>query len=203
MWRPFAPTAAMVAPFAALLLAACVDTTYQQGASDPYGTAVPAYRPSPGSVYAPGYGTPYGYQQPHRDRNRDHSRYFYPENNVRCDRATSVCEKWRGRDQGFQPDPSETKDYFGKGARRELLREQEGTPAPPPRRNEPLPGPRSPAAPPPPMVKAPPPPPALSPQRPVVIAPPPPPVVEHKAPPPAQPQRRRSGEEWLKQQSTR
>lgn len=199
MRRPFAPAKAMAAALALLLLAACVDTTYQQGSSYPYGGQAPTYGPSPGSVYAPGYGTPYGHQQPHRDRNRDHSRYFYPENNVRCDRATSVCEKWRGREQGFQPDPSETKDYFGKGARRELLRDQEGSP-PPPRHSGPLPGPRPPAAPPPPLVKAPPQPPALSPQRPVVIAPAPPPAVERKAPPPAQP--RRSGEEWLKQQST-
>ena len=203
MRRPFAPAAAMVSSIAALLLAACVDTTYQQGSSYPYGSQAPTYGPSSGSVYAPGYGTPYGYQQPHRDRNRDHSRYFYPENNVRCDRATSVCEKWRGREQGFQPDPSETKDYFGKGARRELLREQEGSPPPRPAvRSGHLPGPRPPAAAPPMVKAAPAPPPALSPQRPVVIAPQPPPAVERKAPPPAQPQRRRSGEEWLRQQST-
>lgn len=202
MRRPFAPAAAMVSSIAALLLAACVDTTYHQGSGYPYGGQAPTYGPSSGSVYAPGHGTPYGYQQPHRDRNRDHSRYFYPENNVRCDRATSVCEKWRGREQGFAPDPSETRDYFGKGARRQLLREQEDTPPPQPSvRSAPLPGPRSPAAPPPPMMKAPvvkvPPTPALSPQRPV-----PPPAVERKAPPPAQPQRRHSGDEWLKQQST-
>lgn len=201
MRRPFAPAAAMVSAIAALLLAACVDTSYQQGTSDPYGTAAPTYGPSSGSVYAPGYGTPYGYERQHQDQNRDHSRYFYPENNVRCDRATSVCEKWRGREQGFQADPSETKDYFGKGARRELLHEQEGSPPPPAVRSAPPPGPRPPAAPPPPVMKAPvvkvPPTPALSPQRPV-----PPPAVERKTPPPAEPRPRRSGEEWLKQQST-
>lgn len=202
MRRPLTRPAAIALPLAGLLLAACVDTTYQQGSGYPYGGSAPTYGPSPGTTYSPGYGTPYGYGQPQRERNRDHSRYFYPENNVRCDRATSICEKWRGREQGFQPDPSETKDYFGKGARRELLRDLEGSPPPRPAvRSAPLPGPRSPAAPPPPVVIAPPPP-ALSPQRPVVIAPPPQPAVERKAPPPAQPQRRRSGEDWLKQQST-
>ncbi|HRW61099.1 MAG TPA: hypothetical protein P5340_10655 [Defluviicoccus sp.] len=190
MRRPFAPAAAVVSPIAALLLTACVDTTNQQSSGYPYGNP------------APGYGTPYGYQQPQRDQNRDHSRYFYPENNVRCDRATSVCEKWRGREQGFQPDPSETKDYFGKGARRELLRDTETSPPPKPAvRSAPLPGPRPPAAPPPPVVKGPPPPAALSLPR---SAPPPPPAFERKAPPPVQQQQqqRRSGEEWLKQQST-
>ncbi|HOT81684.1 MAG TPA: hypothetical protein PLQ12_00070 [Candidatus Defluviicoccus seviourii] len=199
MRRPFAPAAAVVSPIAALLLTACVDTTNQQSSGYPYGSPAPTYGPSSGSVYAPGYGTPYGYQQQHRDENRDHSRYFYPENNVRCDRATSVCEKWRGREQGFQPDPSETKDYFGKGARRELLRDTETSPPPKPAvRSAPLPGPRPPAAPPPPVVKGPPPPAALSLPR---SAPPPPPAVERKAPPPVQQQQRRSGEEWLKQQS--
>lgn len=202
MRRPFAPAAAMVSAITALLLAACVDTTYQQGSGYPYSSPAPTYGPSSGSVHVPGYGTPYGYQQPYRDRNRDHSRYFYPENNVRCDRATSVCEKWRGREQGFQPDPSETKDYFGKGARRQLLREQEGSP-PSAVRSAPSSGPQPPAAPPPPVMKAPvvkvPPPPAVSPQRPL----PPPTAVERKPPPaPAEPRPRRSAEEWLKQQST-
>lgn len=204
MRLPFALAASMVSAITALLLAACVDTAYQQGNGYPYGGQAPTYGPSSGNVYTPGYGTPYGYQRQHQDGNRDHSRYFYPENNVRCDRATSVCEKWRGREQGFQPDPSETKDYFGKGARRELLREQEGSPPPPVVRSAPSSGPRPPAEPPPPavtpapVVKVPPPPLASSPQRPL----PPPTAVERKAPPPAEPRPRRSAEEWLKQQST-
>jgi hypothetical protein len=58
-----------------------------------------------------------------RERNRDHSRFFYPEKGVRCDRATQVCDKYRGKANGFTADPSETKDYFGKKARRRLHQE--------------------------------------------------------------------------------
>lgn len=199
--------AAIALPLAGLLLAACVDTTYQQGGSSPYGSAQP-YGRTPGSgSYGPGYGQPYGYGEPQRERNRDHSRYFFPENNVRCDRATSVCEKWRGREQGFQPDPSETKDYFGKGARRDLMRDLEDSPPPPgkppghsrgqpePRRLPPAPPPAPPPGPAPQSRVLPPPqpsPPAVVRPAPVVLPAP----QQQKAPP------RASGEEWLKKQAT-
>jgi hypothetical protein len=77
--------------------------------------------------YGPSIGRPYYYdpwvRPRERERNRDHSRFFYPEKGVRCDRATQVCDKYRGKADGFIADPSETKDYFGKKARRRLHQE--------------------------------------------------------------------------------
>jgi hypothetical protein len=83
--------------------------------SGPYGSD----RYSPGSsVFG---GNPYGSDRYGRSGNG--GRTFSPSRNVVCDRATETC--YRGR----EIDASETRDYFGKSASRQVdrIRDQAGT----------------------------------------------------------------------------
>lgn len=61
----------------------------------------------------------------HRDVSRGLSgrRSYFPEYGLKCDPRRAVCYKWSERRDRWQPDRSETRDYFGKKAAKRLKRE--------------------------------------------------------------------------------